>query len=696
MVQRFALALGMLSVGCYEAGGDDDDDDGGGAGGSAGTCDSACAGKAGRGGGGGASGTSGRGGGAGTAGNTGGSAGASAAAGTAGSAGAGPCSEVRTGQLYANDATELAALSNVVRIEGSLQVGGDLSGFSVPLCLQEVTLDLRIGVTGLEDLSVFASLLDVGGGLTVDVRDSIQSFTGLSGLQHAGGLSLAGSGTGDLATGLGSLPSLEEVSGNVGLGMLEDGAGLGDLPRLTRIGGTLVFESAGFFPGFQGMPNLTYLGGLHLQGAWLTTLSGLQSVTELGEFGLHLSFVEELRSLSGLDNVVSAGRIHVQDSKLTDLTGLESLTAIGESGLTLSRSTELASLTGLEQLETVAGDVSFYENAVLSDLSALSSLRDVGGVFQVGSQQGMTALVGPPALTHLGSLRISGNPVLESVSGFSQVTSIGTRGVTPALSSSLDFNDTLTTFGGFEALAEVFGDVAIADNPALVDVSGFATVVEIEGELDIARNAALPDLAGLASLELASSGLEIEDNAALTSVFGLGNLAQAGHLWIRGNTLLASLEDLASFTTLTTSGDAFGVNDNPALTTLAGLEGLVDLSGSLNVVGNASLVDISALSGVSTIAGNINVSENPLLANVTGLEGLTSVTGVVIAGNAVLTSIAALPPAQISSTLVIRNNPMLPECDAVGYEREVRGLGFAGTVDTTGNQPPPAEGCPLF
>jgi hypothetical protein len=686
----------ITSGGCYDTGGDDDDDQDAGAGGTAGSCASNCAGQAGKGGGGGLGGSSGRGGSSGAAGDTSGSGGTSGSSGSAGSAGSGPCSEVRTGQLYANDATELAALSNVYRIEGSLQVGGDLSAFDVPLCLEEVTLDLRIGVTGVEDLSAFASLSEVGGVLTVELSNAIQSFTGLSALQRAGGLSLMAFGTGDLSTGFGSLPSLEEVTGDVGLGMLEDGAGLGDVPQLTRIGGTVVFESAGTFPGFAGMPSLTHMGGLHLQGTWLTTLAGLESVTEFGDFGLHLSFVDELDSLTGLDNLVSAGRIHIQDSKLTDLSGLENLTSIGDSGLTLSHSTELVSLSGLEQLETVSGEVSLYDNALLSDLSALSSLREVGGTFHVSSQHGMISLQGPPALTHIGSLRISGNPVLQSVSGFSQVTSIGTRGVTPSLPNSIDYNDVLTSFGGFESLAEVFGDVAIADNAALADITGFAGVVEIEGRLEILRNAALPNLAGLASLELASRGLEIEDNAALASVLGLGNLVQAGIVWIRGNPLLTSLADLASFTTLTTTGDAFGVTDNDSLTTLDGLQGLISLTGSLNVTGNASLVDISALSGVSTISGNINVSENPILPDVDGLEGLTAVAGVVIADNAALTSIAALPAVQITSVLAIRNNPLLPECDAVNYEREVRGLGFNGTIDVTGNQPPPVEGCPLF
>jgi hypothetical protein len=130
------------------------------------------------------------------------------------------------------------------------------------------------------------------------------------------------------------------------------------------------------------------------------------------------------------------GDLRIEDAAVSDLSELASLRTV-RGALVIAQNAELSALTGLEHLSSV-DRLEIDDNPALSSLSALHSLQSAPVV------------------------RIRNNPELASVHGLEGLQRIETLALV---------NDAVIETSGLEHLSEV-GDLIIANNPKLISLRG--------------------------------------------------------------------------------------------------------------------------------------------------------------------------------------------------------------------------------
>lgn len=232
---------------------------------------------------------------------------------------------------------------------------------------------------------------------------------------------------------------------------------------------------------------LTEIGGtLGLYGnESLTSLSGLRSLSRIG--GNVVIWGSPISDLSGLDllEVVDGDVTLSSLDDLQSLSGLGSLAQIGGS-LSVSTNPSLVSLSGPGRLERVGRDLLVVDNASLVEISGLQSLSSIDEELFVFDNDALTSLAGLSGLERVEEgVGIHGNDSLPSFSGLESLSyagrlEIGARRPVLLHPDNLPGNAALSDVTALYGLAEVHGDIAIADNPELTPEAIDALVAEIE------------------------------------------------------------------------------------------------------------------------------------------------------------------------------------------------------------------------
>ncbi|MHB8809359.1 MAG: hypothetical protein ACYC9M_05025 [Desulfobulbaceae bacterium] len=256
--------------------------------------------------------------------------------------------------------------------------------------------------------------------------------------------------------------------------------------------------------------------------------------------------------------------------------------------LVIRDSPGLTSLDGLRNLETVNGSLALA-NCGCRELSGLTRLQQVRGL-AISEMAKLAAISGCTALSLVeGDLRITGNPLLRRVSGF-------------------------TSLAGLAA-----GALTIRDNPALISLCGLTGLTRVRDGLAICNCSELADFRFLSSLEtvrdIEVDNTKLADGSPLRRFFAL-NPHFPGAIRFTRNRELADLSFMAG---LTSVGSSLYLNQND-LADLRGLSGLRRVGASLNLAGNR-LTDISQLARLEEINGILLLSGNRL-TTLHGLENL--------------------------------------------------------------------------
>jgi len=269
---------------------------------------------------------------------------------------------------------------------------------------------------------------------------------------------------------------------------------------------------------------------------------------------------------------------------------------------------------------------------------------------------------------------------INSLNGLNVVTSIGGD-------LHIITNENLTSFSGLDALEYIGGKFTIEDNDAITDFTGFGSLVTIDGDFYIVENDNLSNFSGMNSLTNINGVFEIGHNLTLSAFTGLSALTSTGGLemnyihnmpdmdglsgltQVNGDLIINSCNGLLSFTGLTVLEEvsgSFNISDNAELASMSGLESLTTVGVDFNFGNNNKLASLVGLSSISSIGGNLQIAGFDILQNLNGLEALTSIGGeLYISGNNQLTSIEGIAniEAQSITSLVVRYNPMLSECE---------------------------------
>lgn len=244
----------------------------------------------------------------------------------------------------------------------------------------------------------------------------------------------------------------------------------------------------------------------------------------------------DIAALAGVTCI--RGALNVSGSTLADLSGLESLTTVGELRIGVAPplsfddagNPSLVSLHGLENLKGV-GAVRIEDNPALTDLQALSGLTFVTGDVDIIGNAALASLEGLHNLTRAGEMELSNNASLTSLNGL--------RGLTAVDGLSLRHDPLLVNFEGLGSL-EYFGAMGLSvdDNAALVDFSGLQ-IRSIGASFDVSNNAVLTSLKGLEGVTLLAWTVTIRKNPLLASIGALAAVTELrGDVTISENPLL--------------------------------------------------------------------------------------------------------------------------------------------------------------
>jgi hypothetical protein len=263
---------------------------------------------------------------------------------------------VVVGSVTVESDAQMAALADVIEIQGDLSIHYDtLTELVGANCLESITGTLRISENpALERIDdALIALRTIGGGMFIYSNPAIVSLTGLRSLERV-----------DVRVIVDDSPVLVELR----------------FDALTSVGENMVVGGVSL-PNLLGLASLTEVSGLlTISGtAALVDLDGLQNLSTVGAGigGLHIIGNTGLLSLDGI-TMQNLTRLRVAENpSLVDLSGLESVVTI-ENGLEIEKNDALTSLVGLDNLVEVPGDhVSIVDNPALQSLAGLDGLREL-------------------------------------------------------------------------------------------------------------------------------------------------------------------------------------------------------------------------------------------------------------------------------------------------------------------------------
>lgn len=307
-------------------------------------------------------------------------------------------------------------------------------------------------------------------------------------------------------------------------------------PKTTIIIGNLIIGDYAQKTNITDLSPLTQLliikGSLVIVNTQITTLTGLHKLLETGN--LIIGKNNKLTSLIKLEVLEKIhGTLHIDgNSLLTDLTGLEQIVQIGDSlggYLQISVNKSLKSVEGLNNLQIIPENMNISYNDSLSSLEALSSVKYIGQSLVIRKNNSLESLMGLDAIAYVGqSVSIENNESLASLKHLGNFDTIQFHLI-------VSDNPSLTSLEGLENIRWCNDDATISGNEQLISFTGLDNLKHIDGSLEIDNNPKLVNLNGLNNLEYIRANLEITNNENFNSFNGIGNLSYANGVYIVSN-----------------------------------------------------------------------------------------------------------------------------------------------------------------
>ncbi len=288
---------------------------------------------------------------------------------------------------------------------GSLDIREDVTTLAPLYGLVSITDDLAVRHSDLVDLDGLQSLTRVEGNIDIGVNYNLTNLNGLDNLDELGGsLRL-------IQNNISSVEGLGSLAGIGGDLYLYDNNGLANLiglDNLAYIGGVLKLDRANLI-NLSGLESLTYINGLYVRMCnELEDLTGLETLSEIGEIGVYIAHSGGPQTLDGLESLTRIdGYLSISENYIMNIDGLRNLYSVG-GNVTLSQ-LRVSDLSGLARLHSVEGSMALVLNS-LESLTGLENLYSVEGSLSITSNDLLTSLAGLDELYRVaGDLRIRSN-----------------------------------------------------------------------------------------------------------------------------------------------------------------------------------------------------------------------------------------------------------------------------------------------
>jgi len=276
---------------------------------------------------------------------------------------------------------------------------------------------------------------------------------------------------------------------------------LSSLSCLQEVNGFILFDNLENVETLEGFENLDYTQGLVFQ---TTNISSLDALSSL--------------------EIVDGNVIISRNNMLTNLNGLNGITSILGT-LQIISNDELTNAEGLESLQSVGEELWIYDNPKLPNIEGLNNLTQVGGKLYITDNNILTNIEALSNLETLSAINIENNPMLESISAFSNLTVLTIERLI------IKQNSALVSLLGLENINIITDFVEIRYNDVMINVDGLNNIETIGNYLTISDNNLFSDLDGLSNLVSVGGELTIRsDSGTLTNVCGLQPLLVANGL----------------------------------------------------------------------------------------------------------------------------------------------------------------------
>lgn len=347
----------------------------------------------------------------------------------------------------------------------------------------------------------------------------------------------------------------------------------------------------------------------------LLTLNGLENLKYTKGLVLYATNVESLESLSNLETI--DGNILIsRNHSLTNLNGLNNVTSVLGT-VDISSNDEIVDIEGMESLQSVGENLWIFGNPKLQNLEGLNNLVQIGRQLYLSDGAQMVNIDALSTLETTSSIKIENNPLIESISAFSNLT------VSSLESLSIKQNDALINLNGLENIITITDFLEVNYNDILENLDELSNLNVINNRIEIKGNNSLKNINGLSNISECEYDITIDDNSSLTNVTGLNGLTSAGRIYFRENNVLTKL----SFDNLVTITLDLIIINNDVLLNADGLNNLETIGRNLEITGNDVFSDLDGLSKLTSIGGDLKIRSFGTLSDVCGLQPLFLANG---------------------------------------------------------------------
>ena len=588
---------------------------------------------------------------------------------------------VFTGNLTIEDSTsstdpinDLSAFSNIMEIRGNFDVistkslttlsheTSAASGEYAFNALEKITGNFHVGsfgsTTSFTNTGNFPNLRNIGGNFLINYNDSLTTIDAdnFPALATVGKIFSINSNP-KLST-VSGLSALRSVGGNFNINNNNTLTSMGDYPALTTIEGTFFILSNDVLTDAGDYPALIAIGGNFEIGGddeddgnavLAATLGDFSALTSIGgdvtiQNNPMLSNCCSLPSRA-LNHVANeGGNITIRYNKAnggcshtyppadsavcvtayfvletqSEANGFpDSLTHIDNGGVFVSKNVnDLSPLSHVTKIDNliVRGTTALAELSAITTAATSTTPAVYGGLF--GLKEVNNLIVGPAR-----DRRIV-NASLDSLGYFPNLTRIGNLEVL--------FNPALTTFGTFDSLENVDGNLFSRSNNVLTHLGNYPALENIHGNLDLQRLPLLTHHGNFPVLDKINGSLSLGSNPLLT-VLDFPNLTAVNQrILIIDNDTLSDCCALSA-EVIGTSSDVFIARNAPGCQAIAGATDIAAISSATPcIVGNIifrTQADVDSFpSSITQLRGGIVIGPDTDADPITNLNALAALT----------------------------------------------------------------------
>ncbi|KAI8892628.1 hypothetical protein BC833DRAFT_353621 [Globomyces pollinis-pini] len=230
------------------------------------------------------------------------------------------------------------------------------------------------------------------------------------------------------------------------------------------------------------------------------------------------------------------------------LTAFASLSCSSHFPASLSLSGNINSTTAFQNITSIAGSLRIIGTS-LPNLIGFSSLTTIGSHLVIQDNRLLVATYGFSSLTSIqGSLYLLYNLKLESLTGFGNLISIGQSNATTGL--FISGNKLLNSISGFKSIRSIGPQLLLNDLPALNTLKGLPPTNSQLTNVTVTFMSSLRSLSPLSTFQSHPNGtsITISNNKYLPSLAGLDNLKQISSFTLTNNPSLTDISTLKTST----------------------------------------------------------------------------------------------------------------------------------------------------